>query len=126
MRRAHVAGLLRIALVAALINALVPTLSYVLARSQNLQVVEMCTSFGIQRVLVDVAGGPADPKSPSQSPHCKFCMSAQDAAAVAAPLLLAPKSIQYACSGPVSAGCPPRKAPVWPQARPRAPPLLFA
>lgn len=126
MRRAHLAGLLSIALVAALINALAPTISYVLARSQNLQVVELCTSFGIKKILVDAAGEPAGQEAPSHNPHCQFCMAAQDATAVTIAFALAAKPIFFARSGLICSGCAPRPTPAWLQARPRAPPLRFA
>lgn len=64
-----------IALFAVLVNALAPTLSYAMAVSKGGAVVEMCTSFGLKKVLVSGTGG-EDTSSAHGFKHCQFCPSA--------------------------------------------------
>jgi hypothetical protein len=63
------------ALFAVLLNALAPTLSYAMAADEGGAVVEMCTSFGLKKVLVSGAGG-EDTSSAHGFKHCQFCPSA--------------------------------------------------
>lgn len=64
-----------IALFAVLLNALAPTLSYAMAAGKGGAVVEMCTSFGLKKVLVSGTGG-EDTSSTHGFKHCQFCPSA--------------------------------------------------
>ncbi len=63
------------ALFAVLLNALAPTLSYAMAADKGGAVVEMCTSFGLKKVLVSGTGG-EDTSSTHGFKHCQFCPSA--------------------------------------------------
>lgn len=126
MRRERFHDLLTIALVAALINALVPTISYVLARSQGVQIVEVCTSFGIKKVALDAAGRPVEHQSPAHGAHCQFCMAAQDAAAIPTLPTLPGHPVLVAFDGSICGKPLARPATSWLQARPRAPPIPTA
>lgn len=64
-----------IALLAVLLNALAPTLSYALAAGKGMAVVEMCTSFGLKKVLVSQNDG-GNTSSTHGIKHCPFCLSA--------------------------------------------------
>jgi len=64
-----------IALFAVLLNALAPTLSYALAAGKGVAVVEMCTSFGLKKVLVS-QNDSSDPSAAHGIKHCPFCLSA--------------------------------------------------
>lgn len=63
------------ALFAVLLNALAPTLSYAMAAGKGMAVVEMCTSFGLKKVLVSQNDG-GDTSTTHGIKHCPFCLSA--------------------------------------------------
>lgn len=65
-----------IALFAILLQALAPTLSYAMASGKSMAVVEMCTSFGLKKVLVEQGGGESDTSAAHGVKHCPFCLSA--------------------------------------------------
>ncbi|MDP5238197.1 DUF2946 domain-containing protein [Uliginosibacterium sp. 31-16] len=125
MLKKHTACILRVALFAAFINVLAPTVSYLLAASAGKQVVEICTSFGLKKVLVDPASGHSD-HGHGQSARCQFCLASQDAVAFILPpspaLSVVPKP-----GAPISTSATPtdvRKR--WAEGRPRAPPAITA
>jgi len=123
MLRKHIARLLRIALCAALINAFAPTISYVLAASAGKNVVEICTSFGLKKVLLDT-GSDTPASEHVQDVRCKFCLASMNAAAF---ITLAPMNAAPAEHAPAIATgslTPPASPSPWPDARPRAPPPL--
>ncbi len=64
-----------LALVAMTLHAVAPTLAYAMAASRGLAVVEMCTSFGLKKVLVAQSGGENRPAAESAVKHCSFCLS---------------------------------------------------
>lgn len=64
------------ALFAVLLNALAPTLSYAMAAGKSMAVVEMCTSFGLKKVLVSQSGDESDTSAAHDIKHCPFCLSA--------------------------------------------------
>lgn len=68
-----------IALLAVLLNALAPTLSYAMAAGRGGAVVEMCTSFGLKKVVVSRAGEESAPSAMQGIQHCPFCLSADSA-----------------------------------------------
>lgn len=70
-----------IALFAVLLNALAPTLSYAMAAGRGGAVVEMCTSFGLKKVVVSKAGGDGAPSVAHGIKHCPFCLSADSVSA---------------------------------------------
>jgi hypothetical protein len=70
-----------IALFAVLLNALAPTLSYAMAAGRGAAVVEMCTSFGLKKVVVSKAGEESAPSAMQGIQHCPFCLSADSASA---------------------------------------------
>ncbi len=80
------------ALFAVLLNALAPTLSYAMAAGKSMAVVEMCTSFGLKKVLVSQSGDESDTSAAHGIKHCPFCLSADQtppplaAASSAAPI----------------------------------------
>jgi Protein of unknown function (DUF2946) len=118
---------LRIALCAAFINALVPTLSYLFAVSTGKQVIELCTSFGLKKIVVDVGGEDSAPVAPSgHQIRCQFCLASQDAAMlVAAPAVhVQPSERQRPLLRAQLA--PPGQRKAWPPSIPRAPPARFA
>jgi hypothetical protein len=57
--------------------AFAPTVSYLLASARGLQVIEICSSFGIKRITLDASGSPIDPQpaSPESQSHCSFCIA---------------------------------------------------
>lgn len=121
MLKKHMVRLLKLALCAALINALVPTVSYVLASSSGKHVVEICTSFGLKKVVLQTGQEtPASEHSPEI--RCQFCLASQDAAA-----FITPDTVHISAAGidavlaarPLD---PPVSARPWPDGRPRAPP----
>lgn len=65
-----------VALFAVLLNAIAPTLSYALAAGKSMAVVEMCTSFGLKKVLVAQGGEESDTSAAHGVKHCPFCLSA--------------------------------------------------
>lgn len=114
---------LRVALLAAFINALAPTISYFVALSEGKQVVEICTSFGLKKVVIDT-GSESHPSHQEQSVYCQFCLASQSAVAFKLPPAVpqpplanfaAPRSEQQFA---VDA----RRR--WREGRPRAPPVL--
>lgn len=64
-----------IALFAVLLNAIAPTLSYVMAAGKGMAVVEVCTSFGLKKVLVS-QNDSGDTSAAHGIKHCPFCLSA--------------------------------------------------
>lgn len=86
-----------VALFAVLLNALAPTLSYALAAGKGTAVVEMCTSFGLKKVLVSQNDG-GDTSTAHGIKHCPFCLSADAPppalAERSATLFVAPDALQ--------------------------------
>jgi len=91
-----------IALFAVLLNALAPTLSYAMAAGKGMAVVEMCTSFGLKKVLVSNTDG-SDSSSTQGIKHCPFCLSADSPppapAEHSATLFLSPETLPVVVSG---------------------------
>lgn len=76
-----------LALFAVLLAALAPSVSYALAAGKGETVVEMCTSFGIEKVKVPQDADTDDHSSGGPgSQHCSFCLFAHAAIPVPAPL----------------------------------------
>ncbi|MBS1207943.1 MAG: hypothetical protein H6R19_341 [Proteobacteria bacterium] len=126
MLKKHIACFLRIALLAAFVNALVPTVSYLFAASTGKQVVEICTSFGLKMVLLEASEHPFEPAGHEQNIRCQFCLASQDAAAFILPLV-APSPLVLHVSAPgFAVSFPPEVRKRWPEGRPRAPPVLSA
>lgn len=117
--------ILRAALLAAFINALAPTISYFLALSEGKQVVEICTSFGLKKVVLDT-NSESHPSHQEQSVYCQFCLASQSAAAFALPPAVPqPAVASYAVPAfelPTATDARER----WREGRPRAPPVLSA
>ena len=66
-----------LALLIALLGAIAPTLSYGLARTGDVPLVEICTSLGPRWVaLSDSPDSPDGQESALQIEHCPFCLSA--------------------------------------------------
>ncbi|GAB4063592.1 hypothetical protein GCM10028811_37690 [Uliginosibacterium sediminicola] len=117
---------LRIALCAAFINALVPTLSYLFAVSAGKQVIELCTSFGLKKIVVDVGREDSVPAETSgHQMRCQFCLASQDAATlIAAPVQeLSPARQRLPLRVQLTS---PGQSKPWPPSIPRAPPLRLA
>ncbi|MDP2878434.1 MAG: DUF2946 domain-containing protein [Sulfuricella sp.] len=91
-----------IALFAVLLNALAPTLSYAMAAGKGGAVVEMCTSFGLKKVLVSKTDG-SDTSSTHGIKHCPFCLSADSTPPVpaeqSATLFVSPETVLVVASG---------------------------
>ena len=91
-----------VALFAVLLNALAPTLSYAMAADKGGAVVEMCTSFGLKKVLVSGTGG-EDTSSTHGFKHCQFCPSAgtppPTSAEQAAAVFVPPQTVLVVASG---------------------------
>lgn len=68
-----------------------PTVSYLIASARGVQVVEVCSSFGVKRITLDAQGRPLDaPPDASHAPsHCSFCVASLDPC-VPSPAALAP------------------------------------
>lgn len=85
------------ALIAMMINVLAPTLSYAAAAERGEKVVEMCTSFGIQKIAVPGDDGGTSP----HFKHCPFCLGAGSVPPATVgqstplPLPPAPSSLQF-------------------------------
>lgn len=126
MLKKHIACILRIALLVACINALAPTISYLFAASAGKQVVEICTSFGVKRVLLDTAETPSAPTEHEPSVRCQYCLASMDAAAFILPPAAATPGCLHFSTPVFSAVFPPDLRKRWPEARPRAPPFLSA
>lgn len=103
MKRRSMRAFAFLALFAVALAALAPTVSYALAAGQGEAVVEMCTSFGIQKVkLPQNDNGPATPSKNGQ--HCPFCLAAHAAIPVLEmPRLADPATPQVARPLPVYA-----------------------
>ncbi|MDD3530605.1 MAG: DUF2946 domain-containing protein [Gallionellaceae bacterium] len=124
MSNRHMRRYAFLALCGVLLAVLAPTVSYALAVSQGSAVVEMCTSFGIQKVKL-----PQDADQGGQSSSgdqaCPFCLFAHATAPLPGP---------QAMPGPtalIAAGVPPRHAAAtrdhnlsWFAIRSHAPPTL--
>lgn len=91
-----------VALFAVLLNALAPTLSYAMAAGKGGAVVEMCTSFGLKKVLVSNTDG-SDTSSTQGIKHCPFCLSADSTPPVlveqSATLFVPPETALVVASG---------------------------
>lgn len=126
MLKKHFACILRVALLAAFINVLAPTISYLLAASAGKQVVEICTSFGLKKVLLEPAPGQARQSGHEheQSARCQFCLASLDAAAFILPSS-PPLSLVPTSGAPIIASAiPPEARKRWAEGRPRAPPAV--
>lgn len=123
MNYRHMRRYALLALCGVLFAVLAPTVSYALAASQGGAVVEMCTSFGIQKVKLPQDAGQGGQSSGDQA--CPFCLFAHSAAPLPGP---------QAMPGPIAliaAGVPPRRAAAtcdhnlsWFAIRSHAPPAL--
>lgn len=69
--------LLWAALFGVLLHALSGTISYLKASIDGIQVVEVCTSFGIERIHLDAAGNPIDAPPAEHAVHCDYCAAGQ-------------------------------------------------
>lgn len=69
--------LLHAAILAALLHALSATIGYLKASADGVRVVEVCTSFGVERIHVDAAGNTVDAPPHSHAPHCDYCAAGQ-------------------------------------------------
>jgi len=68
-----------LALLAALLGTLTPTISYGVSAAKGERVVEICTSMGAKRIVVN-AEGQATGQSPEAGlhGHCTYCLPGQD------------------------------------------------
>lgn len=70
-----------LALFAMVFNALAATVSYAMAAGKGLVVVEMCSSFGLKKVLISTTNGDTQHSAPAAK-HCPFCLSPDHTAVV--------------------------------------------
>ena len=70
-------SMIRVALFAALLHALSATASYLGASADGVRVVEICSSFGIERIHLDADGNPVDAPQAHHSPYCDYCAAGQ-------------------------------------------------
>ncbi len=105
-----------IALVAMLLHALSATVSYLKARADGVQVVEVCTSFGaIERIRVGADGQPVEAPPVAHAVHCDYCAAGQT------------PGLHPALSVLLREGGPQAFRPVWfPHARPHPAPRRSA
>jgi hypothetical protein len=126
MLKKHIACLLRLALCVALLNALAPTASYLLAAWQGKPLAEICTSFGVRKVAV---GGDQDrhvAEKHIQTAECAFCLSCHGAVALIQPAAFKAHT-PFAAQAPapsVSDPFVPRRR--WSDSPPRAPPAWLS
>jgi len=65
--------LLHAALFAALLHGFSATASYLLAAVNGTKVIEVCSSFGLKKVVVGETGEPVNPADGMGKPYCDFC-----------------------------------------------------
>ena len=123
MLRKHFACVIYAALLAAWINALAPGVSYLFASAAGKEVVEVCTSFGLKKVQLDV---PADPLSAKHDPRCQFCLASLDAATISHPPAVPPHRLVHDSPARALLRPPPAAQGHERANRPRAPPSLPA
>ncbi|GAB2179883.1 hypothetical protein DLREEDagrD3_01060 [Denitratisoma sp. agr-D3] len=80
MRRTFFLLASRLALLAALLGALTPTISYGVSAARGEHVIEICTAMGAKRIVVNAEGQPTGKTSEAGlHGHCNYCLPGQDA-----------------------------------------------